>query len=345
MKKNKAFSLVELSVVILIIGILIAGVTQSGRLIRQIKLSTARSLTSSSDVASIRDVTAWFEATTPGVFTDINGNTDIDDKSKLRAWRDVNPQKSISDKPIMKNGEIYSSGSTLTATNNTEPKYIISGINGLPSVYFDGGANNGDATLSDGTGDIISTTDTATMPILAGDKTFSMFAVFRSDKGQAWQNSTIVQIGDNAETLATQTFASIGLLGGVKDDSKPSRPGFVTTSAVISSWLTQEKITDYNDYIVGALVDYATPATVDSTSVRVFVNSLTPVSYQADKTNAAAVIGAAIFTIGADTKATPTTTSYFAGMISEVIVFDRKIKDEEAQGVMKYLRKKYNINN
>ena len=343
MKKNKAFSLVELSVVILIIGILIAGVTQSGRLIRQIKLSTARSLTSSSDVASIRDVTAWFEATTPGVFTDINGNTDIDDKSKLRAWRDVNPQKSISDKPIMKNGEIYSSGSTLTATNNTEPKYIISGINGLPSVYFDGGLNIGD--LSDGTGDIISTTDTATMPILAGDKTFSMFAVFRSDKGQASQNSTIVGIGDNDATLTDQTFASIGLLGGVAADPKNSRPGFVTTSAEKSSWLTQDKITDYNDYIVGALVDYATPVAPDSTSVKVFVNSLTPVSYQSDKTNAASVIGAAIFTIGADTKLTPTTTSYFAGMISEVIVFDRKIKDEEAQGVMKYLRKKYNINN
>ena len=338
MKKNKAFSLVELSVVILIIGILIAGVTQSGRLIRQIKLSTARSLTSSSDVASIRDVTAWFEATTPGVFTDINGNTDIDDKSKLRAWRDVNPQKSISDKPIMKNGDIYSSGA-LTATNNTEPKYIISGINGLPSVYFDGGLGIGE--LSDSTGDIISTKDTATMPILAGDKTFSMFAVFRSDKGQAFQNSTIVQISDNAETLAN--FASIGLLGGSKDDKKNSRPGFVTTSAEVSSWLSQDRITDYNDYIVGALVDYAAPAAADF--VKVFVNSLTPVSYQSDKTNAASVIGAAIFTIGADTKGTTTAASHFAGMISEVIVFDRKIKDEEAQGVMKYLRKKYNINN
>jgi hypothetical protein len=31
-------------------------------------------------------------------------------------------------------------------------------------------------------------------------------------------------------------------------------------------------------------------------------------------------------------------------MISEVIIFDRKLKDEEAESVMKYLRKKYNIN-
>lgn len=57
-------------------------------------------------MASIRDVTAWFEATTEGVFTDIFGNTDIDDKSKIRAWRDVNPQKAISNKPIMKMGQL-----------------------------------------------------------------------------------------------------------------------------------------------------------------------------------------------------------------------------------------------
>ena len=37
----KAFSLIELSIVILIIGILVAGVTQSSRLFRQITLSTA----------------------------------------------------------------------------------------------------------------------------------------------------------------------------------------------------------------------------------------------------------------------------------------------------------------
>lgn len=52
-KSNKAFSLIELSIVILIIGILVAGVTQSSRLINQIKLSLAQSITRSSDVNSI----------------------------------------------------------------------------------------------------------------------------------------------------------------------------------------------------------------------------------------------------------------------------------------------------
>jgi prepilin-type N-terminal cleavage/methylation domain-containing protein len=36
--QNKAFSLIELSIVILIIGILVAGVTSSSRLLKQMKL-------------------------------------------------------------------------------------------------------------------------------------------------------------------------------------------------------------------------------------------------------------------------------------------------------------------
>ena len=36
--KNGAFSLIELSIVILIIGILIAGVTQGSRLVREAKI-------------------------------------------------------------------------------------------------------------------------------------------------------------------------------------------------------------------------------------------------------------------------------------------------------------------
>lgn len=48
MKKNSAFSLIELSIVILIVGIIIAGVTQSSSLIRKMRLSSARQLTSTS---------------------------------------------------------------------------------------------------------------------------------------------------------------------------------------------------------------------------------------------------------------------------------------------------------
>ena len=316
MKKNKAFSLVELSVVILIIGILIAGVTQSGRLIRQIKLSTARSVTSSSDVASIRDITAWFEATTEGVFTDTNNNTDVENNATIKAWRDVNPQKSTGDKPTL----------TDLGSSGTEPKYISSGINGIPAVYFDGG-------------DYLASIVAPTMPLISLDKTYSMFAVFRSDLGAAAARSIITQIGD-ATTNTAQTYASIGFLAN-------GNPGFITGADGASSWVKNIAISDQTDYIVGALVDFVSPATPDGTSVKLYVNSIDPVVSGTGFASKTAWVSTEVqankFSVGANVKST--TSEFFKGMISEVIIFDRKLKDEEGQSVMKYLRKKYNVNN
>jgi len=64
MEKNlKAFSLIELSIVILIIGILVAGVTQSSRLISQMRLTSLRNITRSSVVPTIQNLTLWLETT------------------------------------------------------------------------------------------------------------------------------------------------------------------------------------------------------------------------------------------------------------------------------------------
>jgi prepilin-type N-terminal cleavage/methylation domain-containing protein len=320
MKKNKAFSLVELSVVILIIGILVAGVTQSGRLIRQIKLSTARSITASSDVASIRDVTAWFEASTDGIFVDVNNVTDVENNAVIKTWNDVNPQKPKGDRPVLK-------VSTATGDEETKPKYITNGINGIPSVYFDGT-------------DYIFSTDVPTMPLISGDKTYSMFAVFRSDLGKVETKSIITQIGDGA--LADNKFVSIGFIGSPTNKGKP---GFITNNTTASSnWIRDVGINDQTDYIVGVTADLT--GTVALSSANVYLNSIDPlISTQFPSAGAyeTTSIIADKFIIGASTKTA--TDQFFKGMISEVIIFDRKLKAEEAVSVMKYLRKKYNILN
>jgi prepilin-type N-terminal cleavage/methylation domain-containing protein len=314
MKKNKAFSLVELSVVILIIGILVAGVTQSGRLIRQIKLSTARSVTASSDVASIRDVTAWFEASTDGVFTDTNNVTDIENKATIVEWRDINPQKPIGDRPTLRN---EGSGS--------QPMYVANGINGIPSVYFK-------------EDDFIYSTIAPTMPLLSKDKTYSMFAVFRTDLEKSKTKSIITQIGSGT-TLANNQYASIGFIGSGTNSGKP---GFITNATENNNWIQDTRISDQTDYIVGVLADL-TATTVAQSSVTLYVNSLTAVTgFPTGGTYAKTEIDAAKFSIGAS--AAGTSADFFNGMVSEVIIFDRKLKDEEAQSVMKYLRKKYNVN-
>jgi len=67
--KLKAFSLIELSIVILIIGILFVGVTQSSRLINQMSLTTARNITQNSPVYSISGVVSWIETTSQQSFS------------------------------------------------------------------------------------------------------------------------------------------------------------------------------------------------------------------------------------------------------------------------------------
>ena len=67
-KPNKAFSLVELSIVILIIGILIAAVGQGVDLVQDSRLSAARMLTQSSRVNSIKNLVTWLETTSEKSF-------------------------------------------------------------------------------------------------------------------------------------------------------------------------------------------------------------------------------------------------------------------------------------
>jgi type II secretory pathway pseudopilin PulG len=74
-KKLLAFSLIELSIVVLIIGILIAGITQGSRLIQQSKIKTAQNQTTNSPVNSIPDLNLWLETTLDGsVISATNGN-------------------------------------------------------------------------------------------------------------------------------------------------------------------------------------------------------------------------------------------------------------------------------
>jgi prepilin-type N-terminal cleavage/methylation domain-containing protein len=132
-KKYRAFSLIELSIVILIIGILVAGVTQSSRLIRQMKIAAAQNLTRSSPVPN-RNLMFWWETTLDESF--LAG--EATDGGEVTQLNDNNPMA------ISKiNG--YRGQKTTTSAFNYDysafsavrgPSYIANGINGMPSLRF-----------------------------------------------------------------------------------------------------------------------------------------------------------------------------------------------------------------
>ncbi len=128
-KQPSAFSLIEISVVIVIIGILVAGVTQGSRLIKQMRLSSAKTQTQSSAVSSIKNIVLWLEPTMDGSVTSPTNGTNVDDTDIVSSWNDYNPQLSVKTNATQ-------------STSASRPSYVSNGINNLPSIRFDGTNDN-----------------------------------------------------------------------------------------------------------------------------------------------------------------------------------------------------------
>ena len=118
---KKAFSLIEISVVIVIIGILISGISSGIDLYSDFRITSARSLTLGSKVPRIDGLVAWWETTLEKSFDKneaING-------VKITNWYDANP---LSLNKI-----------TLTQSNSAnKATFKANSINSLPAISFDG---------------------------------------------------------------------------------------------------------------------------------------------------------------------------------------------------------------
>jgi prepilin-type N-terminal cleavage/methylation domain-containing protein len=126
-KQKKAFSLIELSVVILVIGILVIGVSKSSKLMTESKIKSAQALTKSSPVALISGLSLWLESTMDESFDeDIAVDTALGSEGTITAWNNINPYITNSSQNAVQDGAA-----------SLNPRYVENGINGLPSVNFD----------------------------------------------------------------------------------------------------------------------------------------------------------------------------------------------------------------
>lgn len=275
LSQRSAFSLIEFSIVLVIIGILVAAVTKGSSLINSARLASARSVTSKSPVPNISGLVAWYETS----LSDSLKVSETIDGQQITTWYDVSPG-SVAKK---KNSLIAAFGTALFKT---------SGINKIPSISFSG---NDKLTLS---------------AFYQGSSAQSTIFIVASPSSL----SGVLVDSANGQGTSTVRFTSTGLNincgSGVSINfSIPPQAG---TSYIIASYLNSNNSKAYSN-------DATTIA--GGGVINVGSNSLQGLTVGTDRNSATG----------------------FSGLISEIIIYNRPLQNQERKDVMAYLSKKYQI--
>ena len=315
--KIRAFSLIELSIVILIIGILIAGVTQGSRILSQAKLNNARTLTKSSPVSSIKNLAFWVEATSEESFSDAN----TEDGQEITTWYDLNPQTA--------------SKSNLAGTAGTAPLYKTNIINGLPAAYF---AGSDEFMSSSAFQNIVTNSSTVFMVVKLPSTLATSAQAILSKRATTALSAPNIQVSINGAS-ATAAWQYCDGAGGA------------TVASTCNELSSNTAVTASTPYVVSIVyVSLTDPSGVVTTSsgIHFFQNGVHGTSGEATNgvSNAAPNTSTATSTgslfVGRH-GATAGTNVYFNGYIGELIIYDRNLKKEERQAVETYLGKKWGV--
>ena len=291
---KKAFSLLELSVVIIIVGVLAAGIVSGKRMISQAAIKSAQALTKSSSINSIPDLTLWLEPTLDESITGASSGNNLSNNNYVSAWNDISGNKI---------------NLTQSSSNNNvnQPKYLVNGINGLPTLSFDG------------TSDVLYST---VAPIDSGSSQYTMIAVFRS-----------ITLSASPVLVAQQLGATDNRSGAIcLNNSNIKFSGQSNDTASLGT------IAANGNYISVMVVNNSDAAG----NVSLYLNSNDKSSKNSSSVSLLS-IGSNFFSVGALVSDASTYTSYANVYLSEVLVFNRALKPSEVTLINNYLSKKYNI--
>lgn len=128
-KALKGFTIFELAIVTVVVGILVLGIVKGSSIVSASRISSARFLTTNSNIGSIDGLVAWYETSSYDSFLPAQ----FVDNGQISEWRDISPMSLPQQKNKM----------TRTASSSVVLKY--NGINKIPSVSF---SSSGIITLS-----------------------------------------------------------------------------------------------------------------------------------------------------------------------------------------------------
>lgn len=190
---KKAYSLLELSIVAIIIGVLVSGVVAGAGMVRSSKVANARLFTTKAVVFEINGLTAWYEASLKDSF---NGNQ-MSDGTAVTKWFDISPGSNSNVASSTKKNELTSDGGTT---------FIANGINGTPSIRFSGASSANFTTASFYQGTSLQNTVFLVLHPLA---TLSSTAQVVADSGASGSPTSSVGLKNDAIALNAGASANI----------------------------------------------------------------------------------------------------------------------------------------
>jgi prepilin-type N-terminal cleavage/methylation domain-containing protein len=290
MKKTYlAFSLIEVSVAILIISILFAGISQGLDLYSDMRLVSAKKITQNSRVSRIPDLLLWLETTMTESFKVIEKNNG----RKISAWNDINPTS---------NSKLIFSNSI----DNLRPIYIENGIGGIPTLNF-------------------SNTQYLEANNFNIGKNYTIFIVFSPTIGNT-EGATILSVQNldlkHGIIISVQPTLIMRILhrspmgSSNQDDIYVSGLSLLLNKNYIFSYRRSVEENQSNFYINGANENYsATAPEFDFKNLIALIGRLQPANLRRS----------------------------FNGNISEIIIYDRYLNNNELNDLNSYLVKKYNL--
>jgi len=290
---SKAFSLVEISIVIIVIGILVAGIASGLDLYDEYRIAIARQETQNSRIYRIPGLVSWYEATSLKSFFEAESK----ENSKISLWRDINHTAA-------------NRYDLIQADNDRRPIYTNKGINGLPSLKF-----NGTNTYLYSNG-FISDHNT---------QTFSFFAVTENDINSASSSAKAV--------YCARLYGGTGLYKGwVMYSYNDVHTLYLGNDG--TGWVrvnAQSIINGKSDIL---------SMTYDGTQVDIYKNGSNPTSrittYKINTVSGTSVGSVMGCDSGFD-------GFNFHGLIGEIILYDRNLSTKERQEVERYLSNKWKI--
>ncbi len=200
-QKKKAFSLIEASLVLVVISIIFGAILASSAIIKIAKLNSARNLTNSSIVKDIDGLILWLDS----ISVDSFDNENPIDNGEIENWNDIKEsylanyvatQANISKQPIFKKSVINSlpaiqfnsdNGSSINIANFTANAYM--------TIFVVGKFNNSNFIIEHGSS--VSSNDG--FMFQGGANSMSPAIISRSSSSQATQPTPASWFGSESE--------------------------------------------------------------------------------------------------------------------------------------------------